>query len=221
MTDTITILKCNYHKCRATKTFIQKEDGVIEKVKFSAGKEFTHEERDISSISDIEMLLRELQHEPQKLVIRGKPKEGIKEVGVRVCNGPLARFVSVPRKWVMLDVDDFDFAAGLNINNDTAQIIAQMKSLLPEIFRKSKGVYKLSSSQNVGGHRDDPITNSLRCHFWFMTDVPIRDDQWKSLLKGQRAKIDLSLFNPVQAHYTANPIFIGMDDPISERIGQC
>jgi hypothetical protein len=61
-------------------------------------------------------------------------------------------------------------------------------------------------------------------HIWFWFDRPISDAQLKAWGKSHNAKmgqkiVDTALFNDVQAHYTAAPMFMGMADPFPVRSG--
>lgn len=54
----------------------------------------------------------------------------------------------------------------------------------------------------------------------FRNGKPVSSEEWKSLFKYRwHHKIDMAVFDAVQVHYTASPIFKGMDDPLKNRIG--
>ena len=58
----------------------------------------------------------------------------------------------------------------------------------------------------------------LRLHLWFWCDRPACDGSLRPWVKSI-PYADASLFNSVQPHYTAAPIFVGGVDPVTERSG--
>ena len=58
----------------------------------------------------------------------------------------------------------------------------------------------------------------VRLHLWYWLSRPCSDAEMKGWL--QESPVDLALFNPVQMHYTANPVFLdGATDPFPDRSG--
>jgi hypothetical protein len=80
---------------------------------------------------------------------------------------------------------------------------------LPPPFRVARCVSQLSSQAG--------IAPGLRCHLWFWLNRPLARADLVRWLKGV-AGVDLQVFVPIQPHYTAAPIFDGVDDPCHERL---
>jgi hypothetical protein len=58
----------------------------------------------------------------------------------------------------------------------------------------------------------------VRLHLWYWLSRPCSDAEMKGWL--QESPVDLALFNPVQMHFTANPVFLdGATDPFPDRSG--
>ena len=58
--------------------------------------------------------------------------------------------------------------------------------------------------------------DKIRLHLWYWLNRPCSDAEMKGWL--QDSPVDLALFNPVQPHFTANPIFLeGAIDPFPDR----
>ncbi|MCD8525987.1 MAG: hypothetical protein LRY62_02150 [Alphaproteobacteria bacterium] len=66
-----------------------------------------------------------------------------------------------------------------------------------------------------------PPPGTISAHLWFWCDRPVSDVEWKAFFKAHGSKVDLAVYSAVQPHYTAQPIFVGMADPVPERIGLC
>jgi putative DNA primase/helicase len=221
-TDTMTILT-NFLPLEkiATKIWIAHEDGSIEKISYASATIFEWEERTVSSLDDMRQILDELQQETQKFIIRGKPKADIGQYVRRLSCGPYATFDSVPRHWLMLDTDKVEYGEGLDVVENPAEVIQFIKNGLPEPLRNSRCIYQFSSSQNVPEKIGDAPKRTVSAHLWFWCDRPVSDEEWKRYFKAHDSKVDLAVFKAVQPHYTANPIFKGMADPLPERIGLC
>lgn len=221
MTDTMTILTCHTPGAQATKAFTVSADGTVSKKSYGAGVAFVYEERPVSNLQDIHDVLRELQAEPEKFIIRGKPKENAGSVVRRKVHDDDAAFIPQPRRWVMLDVDKVAYPENMDVAVNPVEVIQWVKSTLPEPFNTTRCVYKFSSSQNVPSKLGDAPKKTISAHLYFWCDKPVSEAEWKRLFKAHGTKIDLAIFNPVQPHFTANPLFDGMPNPLPERIGLC
>jgi P4 family phage/plasmid primase-like protien len=215
--NTITILTCNGKGKKATKKFIKRENGSIEKVPFSAGMFFTYEERPVSSLQDLADIINDIADEPRKLIIRGQIKDNMPPVVRRKIHDPDAAFDAVARPYVMLDIDKMECPPFLDPATNPEEVVQWVLNALPEPFNKASCYYKFSSSQGVLAEDDDG--NSVCVHLWFWCDRAVYDDEWKRYFKSLSSPVDAALFSPVQIHYTANPVFESMDDPLPERSG--
>src|SRR5205085_965812 len=60
--------------------------------------------------------------------------------------------------------------------------------------------------------------HALRLHLWFQLSRPITSGQARVWLRD--SPVDRTIYTPVQAHYTADPVFIdGVRDPVRRRRG--
>jgi hypothetical protein len=114
----------------------------------------------------------------------------------------------------MFDFDDTPCPPDIDAENDPEAAVEFLISQLPAEFQNTTCWFQWSSSAGVWGW------NNLRAHIFFWLDRPIPDDELKDWAKRIDAKIDKSLFNGVQVHYTAAPFFDdGVADPVSQRSG--
>ncbi|MCC2663431.1 MAG: hypothetical protein K0S35_1353 [Geminicoccaceae bacterium] len=84
-----------------------------------------------------------------------------------------------------------------------------LRRQLPTPFQSARCIVQLSSGAGV--------KPGLRAHLWVWLDRPLDKpelDRWLGGVPG----IDLQVFVAVQPHYTAAPVFEGVDDPVHERI---
>lgn len=236
--DTITILRVrDEHRPLATKRWLR--DGRIR------GNEkpltFAVEERPINSVYDLATVLREIEHDPHALVIRGKLRDDAVAVqrerlpawneererkaarAGQAAPTPLnpsegeflrrgALFDDVPHHWVMLDVDGF--APSVDPIAKPVAAIGEYVATLPAAFHYTSYFWQLSSST---GH---PTKTGLRAHVWFWLRQPVTSAQLKAWAEAEKVSTDRSLFNAVQAHYTARPVFdAGVADRVPVRSG--
>lgn len=218
MKDTITILKCNTENS-ATKTFSTNAEGLINKISYNAGCWFTHESRSISNLADLKAVLVELSNEPNKFVIRGEAKPESPETVRRTCRDENAAFISKARCWLMADFDSIEIPDHLDASKNPVQVVEWVLHKLPQCFSKASCIYQFSSSQNIPKIIGGDYPRVARLHLWFICDDYVCDEEWRRYFKNNAYGVDKSLFNPVQPHFTANPIFIGMDDPLPNRMG--
>lgn len=211
--DKIVILTCEGNKNKATKVFSKRGDGTIERRSFDAGLYFTHEERTVSGLSDLSNLLEMLLDEPNKLIIRGAPKEAAGRIVRRKIYPPHASFDAVPRSYVMFDFDKLKCPDYFDAAKNPDEIVKWARETLPTPFKKASCHYKFSSSQNM--YKE----SAASLHLWFWLERAVSDDELKRYFRIHPAPIDMALFNPVQIHYTARPIFDGLEDPLPKRSG--
>jgi P4 family phage/plasmid primase-like protien len=216
--NSITILTCNGKGKKATKKFIKQEDGSIKKVSFNAGMFFTHEERPVFNLQDLANVINDIADDQRKLIIRGQIKGNMPPAVRRKTHEPEAAFDAIARPYVMLDIDKMGCPAFFNPETNPEEIVRWVLHALPEPFKKISCFYKFSSSQNVLGQGSE-AGEAISLHLWFWCNRPVSDDEWKRYFKSVSSPVDTALFSPVQIHFTANPIFENMDDPLPDRSG--
>lgn len=223
MTDTqskITILNCHGPGLKATKTFEKLENGDIQKKNYKCGRFFEHKSKSVSNIYELSDILIGIENDPRKCIIRGEAKDPTQQIVRRKIHEPDAAFDSIDRPYLMLDIDKLDCPDNIDPSINLEATITWIINALPDIFRDVTCHYQFSSSQNVQiTKEDDKKGKTLSAHLWFYCNRSVSDKEWKSYFKSLGAKVDLSLFSPVQIHYTAKPIFINMTDPLIERSG--
>lgn len=216
MTDLLPILTTTAVRHAATKTWRRTAEG-WHKVSFDAGQYFTHREREVGDIHTLARELEQVSTDPRSFVIRGAIKDdkrSEKEVRRRMEKGREGdAFVSASRCWVMLDFDKIPLPPGYDLHAPEDGIEWLIGEHLPEIFHDTTTWWQLSASAGV----EDQTTISI--HLWFWLDRPISDAELKAYFKIHAPVVDVPLFNAVQMHYTARPIFEGVPDPISVRQG--
>jgi hypothetical protein len=108
---------------------------------------------------------------------------------------------------------DFDADANpapIDPARDWALAIRAAVSTLPAEFEPAHAYWQLTSSAGV--------KSGIRLRLWYWLDRGISDAEAKRWLEG--SPVDRSLFNPIQVHYTARPIFDPPDaDPVPRRSG--
>ena len=170
---------------------------------FSTGKLFNVSEEPVSDLQSLSALLHRLEGDPTHTVIRGSLTEGQ--------NNPVPRnkeyFTATPRQWCMIDIDSLSWDG--DVSDQQAMLSYAIKQLPPE-FQSADCWYHLSSSMGIKA--------GIRLHLWFWLDRSCSDDEMKAWLSG--CPVDLRLFNPIQIHLTANPLFSdGAVDPYPNRSG--
>ena len=181
----------------------------------------------VTTITELSLALTALEGLPNMFVIRGAPEPHVRpgDMHRRLGSGNGESFSGnfrTPeqgRNYVLMDFDDIPLPRGLLLTNGTAvEVCEYLVSLLPPEFEYVSYHWQLSSS---AGLKDPSVASA---HIWFWLRTPIPDPEllrWAKKLKetnGQKT-VDTALFQHVQAHYTAAPIFEGMPDPFPTRSG--
>jgi hypothetical protein len=172
-------------------------------------KHFAVHEREVDSFEGMVEILEDVQTHPNQAVIRGAPKATTnRSKTVRRSRGKDATFEACPRRCLMVDIDSLTAPEGVD-PLDADEAVEFILPLLPEPFQAASCRWQFTSSAGV--------KPGIRMRLAFWLDRPVSDDEAKTWLADSPA--DLSLYHPIQQHYTANPIFTGMPDPIAVRSG--
>jgi hypothetical protein len=214
--DEITVLACAAGHS-ASKKWGRDEDGKVQKFGYNAGALFAFSPQPVSDIRSLSNVLLGLEGLPNMLVIRGAPVEGLANTGVR---RRLTNFQTpaAGRRWVLIDLDKIQLPEGHALRDDVGVVIEYLVTLLPEEFREVSYHYQLSSSAGM----DDASKASV--HLWFWLTEPWTDKALKTWAKAVNNRagyklIDAALFNGVQPHYTAAPVFENVANPFPVRSG--
>jgi putative DNA primase/helicase len=116
---------------------------------------------------------------------------------------------------LLLDVDGFEPLSTDALTDPDGAINEFVVSMLPAAFSGAGYHWHLSGS---AGHASKG--GALRAHLWFWLETPLTSAQLKSYAEKTGLACDMALFNPVQCHYTANPVMgEGVTDLYTERSG--
>jgi hypothetical protein len=113
------------------------------------------------------------------------------------------------------DGENYDFAADgdpapIDPARDWALVIRAAVSTLPVEFAAAHAVWQMTSSAG--------IKDGIRLRLWFWCDRAVSDAECKRWLEA--SPVDRSLFNPVQPHFVAAPVFAPKSaDPVPLRSG--
>lgn len=218
----ITVLHNNLS--RLCKVVTCKSSTEVTIASYDNAKNFLVEQTTISGIEEFSVLLSTLQSDPHRLIIRGAPHTDT-DLSMRVKRkgyAPGAQtineapFQDAPQPWLMLDIDKLKLPDSLDINIDPQKAIAYAIAQLPREFQDISVHWQLSAS---AGLKD---TGYVSAHLFYWLTEPVssqRLKQWGKAINESRGSklIDTALFQAVQIHYTAGPIFQGMPDPFEGK----
>lgn len=227
-TDTVTILWTEPGKL-ATKQFSKATPTSVAIAKaYDAGYLYTaFKPIVIRDISDLSEVLTFCERQPCALIIRGAPISAdiLGKKVTRTGSGEGESFVGnfrtpeVGRYYIEIDVDKFALPKDWKLTQATVKkVVEHVVHKLPEEFHNASYHWQLSSSAGVF----DRTKVSAHLWFWLMLPIPEKDlKRWANHVNAQAGAIlvDPALYQHVQPHYTAAPIFIGMPDPFPVRSG--
>jgi hypothetical protein len=218
--DTIVFLRTT-GSLPATKKW--RKDGSIQD--FGDAKNFVQSIERVTSISELHATLQRHAADPQTLMIRGAFIGDVRAAELigglpeddRPAPGCMFRrkifFKDQPLHTVMLDIDGAQTKINPLIDPEGAICEWMKKALRPE-FHDVSFSWHLSSS---AGH---PEKIGLRAHVFFWLSEPRTSAAMKTWAAQVNAPVDKALFDPIQAHYTALPVFDpGVADPVKKRFG--
>ena len=226
--DTVTILDTKPGKL-ATKQFSKAtRRSKVVKQAFNAGYFYSAlNPAGVNNIRDLSVVLKFCEQNPNTLIIRGEPvSDSVLGTWVqRTGSGEGADFkgnFKTPtrgRHYLEIDVDKLALPNGWTLDQASiSKICEYIVHLLPSEFHESSYHWQLSSSAGVFDN------TSVSAHFWFWLTNPIPDTALKMWAKGVNKVagfklVDHALFQHVQPHYVAAPLFKGMADPFPVRSG--
>ncbi len=217
--ETLTILTCRSPNAQAGKEYSIDKDGNITKRSYKAGLFFGWEEKPVNSLYDLYNVLTHLLRESSKFYIMGKPKTDAKKIVFRRIQGEDAAFDEIARYHITLDIDKYDRPKHIDPATKPEEAAKWTVQLLPPPFQKASFIYRFSASQGVPKKRGEPTPLKLSLHLVFWFNRRVSHKEIKRYFKENRSPVDHALFSAVQIHYSAAPIFHGMDDPQPVRIG--
>ncbi len=187
---------------------------------YGEGKHFKVSEQPVTCIEDLAALLAKLERKQRSFVIRGQyrgsdyeqelfPEEHKPDLALR----RLPLYDDVPHHWVLIEIDNFEPLSADPVRTPEPAITEYIETHLPPEFHKAGYHWQLSNSAGHVKH-----TGKLKAHVWFWLEQPATSTQLRAWAEGR--ELDKSVFNAVQAHYTAMPMFAaGIADPVIRRSG--
>ena len=179
----------------------------------------------MSNIVELSDLLTQLEEKTDTLLVRGglKPDVDLSRPVRRRMRGNEqdvneSPFEDIEQPWMMLDFDTVEATPTTDLVNDPESAIRHVIKLLPMEFQGVTCHWQLSSSAG--------IKSGIRVHLWYWLTKPVTcydlKQQWAVKFNQQEGSklIDPALFQAVQPHYTAKPVFVGgAVDPLTRRSG--
>jgi hypothetical protein len=168
----------------------------------------------VAGLAGLHALLLRLLDKPRCCVVRAEPVTGAPMRRVRrllhPCphTGDAPTLREVPRKWTAVDLDGIDLPDGIK-PRDLAACARVARRVLPPEFRDAAGIV-----QATAGHGIKP---GARLRWWTWLSRPATGWELDAWFAG--CPVDGATFRPVQAIYTARPLFdAGMPDPVPDRL---
>lgn len=220
--DTITVLEAQAGNL-ACKRIIARPGG-YQIQSYSCGALFRHSQLELNNIEELSRILTGLISEPAKLVIRGKlaadrkPRKDGTVFRRKVAGEGLGFFEDRPHHWLLIDIDSLPLPTGGSQSDDPEAAVAHALAALGEPWRSAAVFWHASSKAGLPG-----ITVA-KLHLWFWLDTALSSQEATTVLRAINEKAgyklaDEALARTVRIHYTANPIFAGMPDPMPRRYG--
>ncbi|WP_435137733.1 hypothetical protein [Pseudopelagicola sp. nBUS_19] len=206
MSDTLTILTSLDKPC--TKRF-ELLNGEMRQHPIGMAYKFNASEQEIDGLDDLGRALSALEANCQVAIIRGKSVDALPVRDVRRRN---ENFQAEPRQWCLIDIDELLIPKGLeDFKSHLPELVENSIQQLPAEFQNVHCWYQFSSSMGIK-------QGKIRIHLWFWLSRKVADIEMKAWLCTSPA--DLHLFQPVQMHYIAKPMFNGgAIDPLPHRSG--
>lgn len=192
---------------RATKVFTP--EAVLP---YSVGEYVSAHGRACVGLPGLYRLLGKVSQDPRAFMVRGVPREGadLARMNRRYLEDPdrgAPDMMAADQRWLCVDLDGIANPSLDDPDERAAHLIKQ----LPVAFWSVGHIVQWSASAGRDGWK------MLKAHVWFVLDRPAFCKSWKAYWTARMAEgwgpVDPCLYQPVQPHYTADPIFDGVEDP--------
>jgi len=131
---------------------------------------------------------------------------------------PHLREAEPGHRWMMLDIDEYTprhQPEGEVTPFDRRRWFLEIQKQLPAWTGTGACIWQWSASAGVDGW------DTISAHLFYYLDRPVYDSSLRSYWQEYRDEgglpVDCALFNAVQPHYVASPIFDGCSDPLELR----
>ena len=194
------------------------------KVSYAAGKWFVPAEHQVADLEALVSVLDQARRDPCAFVVRGALTPAAVEAMAAKPDGRIRRrkhqkngvdptLAEVPRRWVMIDVDNWPLRGSDDLATDPESAIdTAIHELLPDAFHDAECWWQLSSSAGF-------VPGYLKCHLFYWLAEPADNLHIKAVLKQHAPGVDRAPFNAAQPHYIADPVIEGGYDPLPRRTG--
>lgn len=160
----------------------------------------------INNLQELHSLLVELQIQPNSVIIRGRfngdgdsrqPHRRLTEL-----------YDDIPHHWFCVDVDDIPLE-----EIDAADAVSQHQVIVKNIpeLQGAPCIFQFSASAGLSDK------GKIKAHLWFWNKRKLSSKEVKRVFADHKQLVDLALFNAVQIHYTAQPIFVETPCAIDQR----
>lgn len=217
--DWLPVLRCDEGKC-AVKTITP--TGAVD---FDSGYKFRVEMWPLGGLGCLFKALVKLRDMPDAFVVSGRPRaeRAGKEWHQRhyldraaTADQPArtGHFEGVDRRWMCADLDNVLVDDALRARvalHGVSELEPALRAALPLELRDASCVVQFSSKAGIDGWQ------KAKAHLWFWVDRPVYCKSWKGWFEASGSPVDRALFQPVQPHYTSDPILKGVANPIPEK----
>jgi hypothetical protein len=200
-----------------------RKTGKIIKSNYGNEKHFSVQTVELAGFDEMATRLTALTSQNHAFVIRGEPLPGTNRDRCRRLIYPDgaddATFADAVRCWFAVDMDKIPCPDHVDIVDDPDGAIDFLVRCLPPETHEVACWWQFTTSQGLPGH-----DGKLSARLWFLNAFPLDCAALKrwafAANKAAGGKtVDPALYNAVQPHYTARPIFVDMPDPVPWRYG--
>jgi hypothetical protein len=204
----------------AVKTYTKTAKGIDVKG-YGRAKNFTAETIDVD---DRGKWLRRLRGQKNSFVVLGAPKDWKRGERKRRLSSNRddseATIEDVARGWMPIDVDAIDFTPFSDIDDGEGFALELLDRLG---LRGTRCVWHLTNSHG--------FFDRYRARLWIELETPMTAAQMKAYAKERwgeervevdgkmKAIVDLAVYQCQQPIYTGDPVLVGIDDPVTRRVG--
>lgn len=185
-------------------------------------KYFRYRKVSVSGIEDLACLLTVQATQSRECLIRGRylgDAAQLEHNGPDFKRGHVLRrkncFADQTLHTAMIDIDGYQPFESDPVTEPVESIEEYILCCLPAAFADASYYWQLSSS---AGHAKNQ--GVLKAHVWFWLEAPVTSASLRAWASASRYTVDKALFDTIQVHYTADPVFEdGIADPVPVRHG--
>ena len=207
------------------KSWYLNENREYELLEKNFSKYFNFNEVAISDIYDLHSLLEKYAWKKNCCFVRGKITENAYDLRTkgykirRLINEKVEEgitykptIIDYPKKWIMLDIDDYKTPSNYNLQIKSHRELAVESFIktLHETFHNTSYVCQFSNGMFFNSKK-------IKAHLWFMLNEAYDGQTLKPWFQKYCEGVDKCIFRPAQVLYTANPVFVNCNDPLKGK----